>query len=118
MIADQFLESGLWTMLWTRVSQSLKSELNSDSPDTDSADPMSTRPATSTSPASHQQQTSPIDWRFISPSGYLSLLQLASRMLTISTQNCAALVLRDDSLMFDTLSCMLSERFLTSVKKR
>lgn len=123
MIADQFLESGLWTMLWTRVSQSLKPELDDENPTSsevgvaDHASSSSASNKNNNETASSSNAESLFDWTFISPSGYLSLLELASRMLTVSTQNCAALVLRDDSLMFDTLSCMLAERFLVSVKK-
>lgn len=114
MIADQFLESNLWTMLWSRVAQSLKPVDLSENNETETVETVET---TSTARTNIESQAS-IDWTLISPNGYLSLLQLASRMLTVSTQNCAALILRDDSLMFDTLSSMLSERFLSSVKKR
>lgn len=104
-------------MLWTRVAQSLKPDVNEVNMDSEQATIRQTTPPTSRV-GGEQYESSLVDWTFISPSGYLSLLQLASRMLTVSTQNCAALVLKDDSLMFDTLSCMLSERFLISVKKR
>ena len=103
MIADQFLDTQLWDLLWTLISQSLKPE--------------------STSPTNEQQEDEMLstlanpDWTLLSPNGYLSLLQLASRMLTMSPQNCSTLICKDENVMFDTLSYMLSDRFLINLKK-
>jgi hypothetical protein len=99
MIADQFLESSLWDLLWSRINYSLKpqqQQLNEEQPGI-VAEP---------------------DWTFLSPNGFVSILQLASRMLTMSTQNCIALFVKDDSIMFDSLSYMLSDRFLNSLRKK
>lgn len=113
MIADQFLETNLWTLLWQRVAQSLKPE--NESADDESEQVLSIKGGGG---SGNEESLEPIDWTLISPNGYLSLLQLASRMFTVSSQNCAALIMREDSLMFDSMSCMLTERFLTSIKKR
>ena len=97
MIADQFLETSLWDLLWSRVNFSLKpqqQQLTDDQPD------LVLEP----------------DWTFLSPNGFISILQLASRMLTMSSQNCITLFVKDDSIMFDSLSYMLSDRFLNSLK--
>ena len=94
MIADQFLETRLWDMLWSKVSNSLK-------------------------PQAEEEEALLMpepDWGLLSPGGFISVLNLASRMLTMSSQNCVALFIKDDSIMFDSLSYMLSDRFLTSLK--
>ncbi|CAF0816845.1 unnamed protein product, partial [Brachionus calyciflorus] len=93
MIADQFLETNLWDLLWQRISQFLKPEDNEENLD-----------------------NSYFDWTFCSPNGYLYLLQLSTRMLTMSSQNCISLILKDDYVMFDALSYILSDRFLNSIK--
>lgn len=102
MIADQFIETTLWDLLWTRVSQSLK-------------------PHTEEQEVNQQQDDQMIisepDWTFFSPGGFISVLNLTSRMLTMSTQNCITLFVKDDSIMFDSLSFMLSDHFLNSLKK-
>lgn len=92
MIADQFLETGLWDLLWQRIATFLKPE-NEENTDLN------------------------FDWTFMSPNGYLYLLQLSTRMLTMSSQNCIALILKDDNVMFDALGYILSDRFLASIKQ-
>lgn len=100
MIADQYLHTHLWDLLWSRISQSLKpSETNSERNNDDLI-------STLANP----------DWTLLSPNGYLSLLQLGSRMLTMSPQNCASLILKQENVMFDTISHMLSENFLLNLK--
>ncbi len=93
MIADQILESHLWDYLWTRVLQSLKPNESDE-----------------------EETLEQPDWTFLSPTGFISVLSLVSRMLTLSTHNCVALFVKDDSTMFDSLSYMLSERFFDSLK--
>lgn len=112
MIADQFLETSLWDLLWSRVLQSLKPE--QDQANDNFSSNMNNDENSSNVGSSNEE---PLDWTLISPHGYLCLLQLASRMLTISTQNCVTLILKDDYIMFDTLSYMLSDRFLNSIKQ-
>lgn len=92
MIADQFLETGLWDLLWQRIGVFLK-------------------------PENDENTNFAFDWTFLSPNGYLYLLQLSSRMLTMSSQNCIALILKDDYVMFDALGYILSDRFLASIKQ-
>jgi hypothetical protein len=98
MIADQFLETKLWDLLWSRISQSLKPDQEKNSDD-------------------EQILDSEPDWTLLSPNGYFYLLQLASTMLTMSTQNCITLILKEDCILFDTLSYMLSNSFLNGLKK-
>lgn len=112
MIADQFLETSLWDMLWARISQSLKPE-QEQANEANNANNIESLTAQNQLPCLQ----SPFDWTFLSPNGYLYLLQLASRMLTMSAQNCIALILKDDYVMFDTLSYILSDRFLKSIKQ-
>ena len=115
MIADQFLESNLWNMLWSRVAQSLKPELSIAAETTETNEVQAV--VLKEDSAFRGNENESLDWTLISPNGYLHLLQLASKMLTISTQTCVSLILKEDDLiMFDTLSCMLSERFLNSIK--
>lgn len=102
MIADQFVDTQLWDILWSRVIQSLKpdqSQVKENEED--------------------QMLLSLLnpDWNLLSPNGFTFLLQLASRMLTMSPQNCIALIVKEDNIMFDALSYMLSDRFLNSFKK-
>lgn len=106
LLVDQFLESNLWNMLLSKVSLTLKSNLNYDNLDTESLQQI------------NENDVEYVNWAMISPNGYLHLLEIASKMLAMSTQNCVAFILKDDCIMFDTLSCMLSERFLSSIKKR
>ena len=101
MIADQFIETTLWDLLWARVSQSLK-------PQTEEQD---------LNQQDDQMVISEPDWTFFSPGGFISVLNLTSRMLTMSTQNCITLFVKDDSIMYDSLSYMLSDHFLSSLKK-
>lgn len=113
MIADQYLETQLWELLWSRISQSLKLEQEQNNENLGNNNIESLNQANQL-PSSSQN---PFDWTFLSPNGYFYLLQLASRMLTMSTQNCIALILKDDCIMFDTLSYILSDRFLNSIKQ-
>ena len=104
MIADQFLDTELWGILWSRAIQSLKPQSSPQTGD----------------PIQNEEQmlltlTDP-DWTFMSPNGFISILQLTSRMLTMSTQNCIAVLFKDDNIMFDCLACMLSDGFLNSLK--
>ncbi|RNA34071.1 Serine threonine- kinase 36 [Brachionus plicatilis] len=92
MIADQFLDTNLWDLLWQRIGTFLKPE-NDENTDLN------------------------FDWTFMSPNGYLYLLQLSARMLTMSSQNCIAMILKDDYVMFDALGYILSDRFLASIKQ-
>jgi hypothetical protein len=103
MIADQYLDTHLWDLLWSRISQSLKPNDNESGSEKNEDELIST----SANP----------DWTLLSPNGYLSLLQLSSRMLTMSPQNCASLILKEENVMFDTISYMLSENFLLNLKK-
>ena len=110
MIADQYLETHLWDLLWSRVSQSLKpdeTQSNTENTNLISDQHNEDAPSAFSNP----------DWTLLSPNGYLSLLQLASRMLTMSPQNCTALILKEENVMFDTISYMLSEKFLFNLKK-
>ena len=107
MIADQYLETHLWDLLWSRICQSLKPDETQSNEDQSTEQHEDTMLSTLANP----------DWTLLSPNGYLSLLQLASRMLTMSPQNCAALILKEDNFMFDTLSYILSEKFLVNLKK-
>lgn len=100
MIADQFLETQLWDLLWSRVSQALKPAAAT----TDMDEPMETE--------EQQMVIGEPEWTFLSPSGFISVLNLASRMLTMSTQNCVTLFIKNDSIMFDSLSYMLSDCFM------
>ena len=118
MIADQFLESQLWDLLWTRVSQSLKPQ------QAQSNEQMNGAQENSSTAEAQQQQIlmsssliSP-DWMVLSPNGYISILQLTSKILTVSTQNCVNFLIKEDSSMFDSISYMLSDKFLTSLKKK
>ena len=103
MLADQFLETHLWDLLWSRISQSLKPSDTESSSEKNEDDLICTL-------------ANP-DWTLLSPNGYFSLLQLGSRMLTMSPQNCASLILKEENVMFDTISHMLSESFLLNLKK-
>ena len=130
MIADQILDTQLWDLLWSRVSQSLKpQQTQSNEMMPLNGDDQTTTQATDADGggggAQLQQQqilmsssTVSPDWMVLSPNGYISILQLASKILTMSTQNCVNLLLREDSSMFDSLSYMLSDRFLSSLKKK
>ena len=130
MIADQFLETQLWELLWARVSQSLKPQPAQSNEQmigfSDAASNSALAGATAATEAnlaSEQQilmSSSVIspDWIVMSPNGYISILQLASKILTMSTQNCINSLIREDSSMFDSLSYMLSDRFLVSLKKK
>jgi hypothetical protein len=103
MIADQFNDTQLWDLLWSRIIQSLKPEDQFQQfGQEDDQIPMSLHDP---------------DWNLLSPKGYTFLLQLASRMLTMSPQNCIALIVKEDNIMFDALSYMLSDRFLNALKK-
>lgn len=51
MIADQFLETKLWDLLWNRISQSLKPDQEKNSDD-------------------EQILDSEPDWTLLSPNGY------------------------------------------------
>jgi hypothetical protein len=72
----------------------------------------------------------------ISPNGLISVIQLTSKMLTMvrmqkniwkkknnfsfcfqSTQNFVTLLIKEESIMFDSLSYMLTDGFLTVLKK-
>ena len=128
MIADQFLETQLWDMLWARVSQSLKPQPTQSNEQmvgfSDAANMASNNALTGAEVNQDGQQIlmsssiiSP-DWVVLSPNGYISILQLASKILTMSTQNCINSLIREDSSMFDSLSYMLSDRFLLSLKKK
>jgi hypothetical protein len=123
MIADQFLETSLWDLLWSRVIQSLKpdqEQSNENSSSHANNETFTNNPdeaLNSMAGSSESAEATVLDWTLISPHGYLCLLQLASRMLTISTQSCIALILKDDYVMFDTLSYILTERFLNGIKK-
>ena len=109
MIADQYLDTHLWDLLWSRVSQSLK-------PDETSSENANAISENQSEEDLFSTLSNP-DWTLLSPSGYLSLLQLASRMLTMSPQNCTALIMKEENVMFDTISYMLSEKFLFNLKK-
>jgi len=104
MIADQFLDTSLWDLLWSRINFSLK--------------PQQQQQMSSDDQQTEVNLVNEPDWTFLSPNGFISILQLASRMLTMSTQNCITLFVKDDSIMFDSLSYMLSDRFLNSLKKK
>lgn len=123
MIADQFLETQLWDMLWARVSQSLKPQpAQSNEQLVGFSDAANLASAADIKDPDGQQilmsssNISP-DWVVLSPNGYISILQLASKILTMSTQNSINSLIREDSSMFDSLSYMLSDRFLLSLKK-
>lgn len=122
MIADQFLETQLWDMLWARVSQSLKPQpAQSNEQLVGFSDAANLALVDAKDPDGQQilmssSNISP-DWVVLSPNGYISILQLASKILTMSTQNCINSLIREDSSMFDSLSYMLSDRFLLSLKK-
>lgn len=75
MIADQFLESSLWDLLWSRVSQSLKPnrEVTSATSDAANQDENNKQAETIQEP----------DWVLISPNGLVSVMQLTSKMLTM-----------------------------------
>ncbi len=88
MIADQLLDSHLWDYLWARVLQSLK--------------PCQSGGEVEEEEENYDKAEQP-DWTFLSPAGFISVLNLASRMLTMSSQNCVALFVKDDSTMFDSL---------------
>lgn len=60
---------------------------------------------------------SPPDWLLLSPAGFLQLIRLTTRMLTLSTQNCISLFSKTDPVIFDTLSYILSDLFLLHFKK-
>lgn len=102
MIADQFLETQLWDLLWSRVSQALKP-----------AAAMADEPMETEQTEEQHMVIGEPEWTFLSPSGFISVLNLASRMLTMSTQNCVTLFIKNDSIMFDSLSYMLSDCFMT-----
>lgn len=100
LMSDLFLEFNLWNLLWTRVCQSLKPnkeiEVSDSSEDTKLNEP---------------------DWVLLSPHGMMLTLQLASRLVTMSTQNCVLLLIKEDNLMLDCLSLMLSDDFINALKK-
>ena len=104
MIADQFLETELWDLLWSRAIHSLKPSQQQQQQQQQTEEQML---LTLTDP----------DWTYLSPNGFVSILQLTARMLTMSTQNCIAVLFKDDNIMFDCLACMLSDGFLNSLKK-
>ena len=78
MIADQLVETGLWDLLWTRVSQGLKPnrEVNSVTPESNS----NQNQEDTARPAESMQDP---DWILISPNGLISVIQLTSKMLTM-----------------------------------
>ena len=124
MIADQYLESQLWDLMWTSVVQSLKPSNAAATAAT------TTTTATVVSPRLGEKSSLIVnnnndedaltlslldpDWMLVSPNGYMFLLQLALRMTTMSAQNYATLVARSDNVMFDALSYFLSDKFLNS----
>ena len=75
MIAVQFLETGLWDLLWTRVNQSLKPnrDINLNTSNNYTQDDL----------LKQQDEIQQPDWMLLSPNGLVSILQLASRLLTM-----------------------------------
>jgi hypothetical protein len=81
MIADQLVDTGLWDLLWTRVSQGLKPnrETNSVTPESNNNNNNQNQEDTAR-PAETIQDP---DWVLISPNGLISVIQLTSKMLTM-----------------------------------
>jgi fused len=101
MISDLFLEFNLWNLLWSRVCQSLKPNREIEVDDSGEDNNKSNVP----------------DWVLLSPHGMMLTLQLASRLVTMSTQNCVLLLIKEDNLILDCLSLMLSDDFINALKK-
>ena len=79
MIADQLVETGLWDLLWTRVSQGLKPNRETSSAISDNNNNNNNQKDTAR-PAEAIQEP---DWVLISPNGLISVIQLTSKMLTM-----------------------------------
>lgn len=77
MIADQYLETGLWDLLWTRVNQSLKPNRDYNPQESTTASP------NADADMGKQMEQQEPDWMLISPNGLVSVLQLTSRLLTM-----------------------------------
>ena len=80
MIADQLVETGLWDLLWTRVSQALKPNRESNSAVSESNNNNNNNQEDTSRPIEVIQEP---DWVLISPNGLVSVIQLTSKMLTM-----------------------------------
>ena len=112
MIANQIIETNLWRELWLKINKSIEENQLSNNLAQNSESNCEAENNTSSTNIS-----SP-DWTLLSPTGYQNLLHISTRMFTMSTQNCVTLIAKDDLLMFDTLSYMISDNFLSSFKQR
>jgi hypothetical protein len=103
-MAEKILQDCLWNALWSRAIQTLRPAASSSGETEGNVDDREVILA-----------QAPVDWLLISPNGYTNLLKLSSQTLTMSAQNCAQMLAKQDSSMFDSLSYMLSGRFLSAV---
>jgi hypothetical protein len=128
LIADQLLDDRFWSVMWYRVEKSLDtnntgSSSNNNDPSQSAARSRNadTAAVVVTANKNMEKSTSSYvaggDWSLISPYGYLDLARLTLRVMTMSAQNCVYLIAKDKSHMFDVLSSMLSDEFLSSMRQ-